>query len=82
LLIREGHRPIDAVAEIDRPLLLIHGTADTIVPAYHSRKLAEAAGDNARLIELEGGEHNSLRWTHPEMESEVIAFFRDHLDAD
>lgn len=79
VLIKDSDRPIDAVAAIDRPLLILHGSADRIVPPAHGRRLAEAAGNNANLIEFEGGEHNSLRWTHPELESAVVAFFRRNL---
>jgi dipeptidyl aminopeptidase/acylaminoacyl peptidase len=48
LLIRDDHRPVDAVARIERPVLLVHGTADGIVPVSHSRRLAEA-GTTAHL---------------------------------
>lgn len=78
LLIPDGHRPNDAVAAIDRPILLLHGTDDSIIPISHSRALADAAG-NATLIEYDGGEHNSLRWTHPQVDRQVISFFREAL---
>jgi dipeptidyl aminopeptidase/acylaminoacyl peptidase len=78
LLIRDTCRPADAIARIDRPVLLIHGTADTVVPVSQSRRLA-AAGPTAELVEIPGGEHNSLRWTNPEVEQLTIDFFRQHL---
>ena len=79
LLIPDGDRPIDAMAAIDRPMLIVHGTADTIIPVAHGRALAEAGRDNVTLIEVEGAEHNSLRWTHPEIERRVIDFLRANL---
>lgn len=42
------------------PLLLIHGTADTVVGAFHSEQLAQdvtAAGGSARLHLIEGAGH-------------------------
>lgn len=42
------------------PVLAIHGTADRVVPPSHSRRLVRAltaAGNTARLFEVEGGEH-------------------------
>ncbi|MHC4126594.1 MAG: alpha/beta hydrolase [Planctomycetota bacterium] len=78
LLIGDGQRPDNAVARIDRPVLLFHGTDDTVIPASHSRRLAEA-GPSAELVEIAGGEHNTLRWTNPEVEQLTIDFFRKHL---
>lgn len=78
VLIKDDHRPIDAIGRIDRPTLILHGTADTIVSIRHGRRLAEA-GPLAELAELEGGEHNSLRSSHPEVEQLTVDFFGQHL---
>jgi pimeloyl-ACP methyl ester carboxylesterase len=78
LLIPDHRRPIDAIASIDRPILILHGNADSIVPVTHGRALA-AAGPTAELRELEGGDHNTLRSTHPQIDRMVVEFFRAHL---
>ncbi len=39
------------------PLLLIHGTADKIVPYSHSEMLLAEANEPKRLVTVEGGEH-------------------------
>lgn len=39
------------------PLLLIHGTADKIVPYSHSEMLLAEANDPKRLVTVAGGEH-------------------------
>lgn len=80
VLIADGHRPIDAIAKIDRPILVIHGAADQIVPVRHGRSLAEAAPD-ARFHEIPGGRHNDLRDTNPEVDELLTAFFAAELDA-
>jgi dipeptidyl aminopeptidase/acylaminoacyl peptidase len=83
ILIDDSCRADDAIARIDRPILLLHGDGDSIVPIQHSRKLAAAAtSENVRLIELPGGDHNSLRDTHPEVEQLVIDFFKTNLAPD
>ena len=45
---------------MDKPLLLIHGRDDTVVPIEQSRVMAEAmrrAGKPVELIELAGEDH-------------------------
>jgi dipeptidyl aminopeptidase/acylaminoacyl peptidase len=78
LFIKDSCRPIDAIARIERPILILHGDADRTVPVEHGRRLA-AACSSAELIELPGGDHNDLRDTHLRAETEPIQFFRLHL---
>lgn len=79
ILISDQSRVDEALAKIDRPILLLHGTADGTIPAHHSRRLAAAGGANVKLIEIPGGDHNSLHETHPEVEQIMNDFFRLHL---
>lgn len=78
LLIKDSHKPVDAISQIDMPILIFHGSNDSLVPISHGRRLADA-GPMAELVEFEGGEHNSLRATHAELESLTIEFFYKHL---
>jgi fermentation-respiration switch protein FrsA (DUF1100 family) len=48
-------RFIGAVAPM--PFLLIHGTADQVIPYAHSKRLFEKAGEPKRLVTIEGGAH-------------------------
>jgi len=51
-------RPIDYVAQISpRPLLLVHGSQDEVVPVSHSHKLYAQAGEPKQLVIIEGVEH-------------------------
>jgi len=52
----QGVATIAAIGHIDVPVLIVHGTADSVVPVQHARLLAEAAPD-AELRILEGAEH-------------------------
>jgi len=78
VLIRDHLRPDDAIARIDRPILLIHGDADPIVPVEHARRLLKAA-PNAKLEVLAGGDHNNIRATNPEFDELTITFFEREL---
>ncbi|WP_347347166.1 alpha/beta hydrolase [Nigerium sp.] len=51
-------RPVEAIARISpRPLLLIHGADDRIIPVAHARALFEAAGQPKRLVIVPGVDH-------------------------
>ena len=68
-------RPLDAIATIDRPILILHGDADRVIPASHGKRLAEAA-PNAELVILPGGEHNTLQSAYPEVRRMIVEFLR------
>jgi len=44
-----------------RPLLLVHGTEDTIVPLQQSRDLLDAAGEPKKLFVVPGADHRFTR---------------------
>lgn len=78
VLIRDHRRPDEAIARIDRPILIVHGTADRIVPIHHAHVLHAAAPD-AELVEIPGGAHNTLRETASDLDARVATFFHEHL---
>jgi acetyl esterase/lipase len=65
------------------PTLILHGTADEIVPIDQSRRLRNAlreAGVEVKLIEFEGEDHIiSGPEAHARMLLEIMAFLRRHL---
>lgn len=75
-----GLEPLDALSGItDRPVLLVHGRADEIVPFEHGERLAEAGGDNVTFVAVEQGGHNDLRWVDPALDATLVDFYRRHL---
>jgi non-heme chloroperoxidase len=50
---------------IDVPVLVVHGTADRILPIDATARRLPGRIKDMRLIEVEGGPHN-IGWTHPE----------------
>jgi non-heme chloroperoxidase len=53
------------VAKIDIPTLVMHGTADRILPFEATAARLPSLIKNARLVPVEGGPHN-IAWTHPD----------------
>ncbi len=47
-----------AVADLDLPLLVVHGSADQLVPVEMGRELHEAAGGPSEWFEIPGAGHN------------------------
>ncbi len=48
------------VGRLRAPLLLLHGTADEVIPFAEAEKLKAAAGKGARLIRIKGGRHHIM----------------------
>ncbi|MFO0960633.1 MAG: alpha/beta fold hydrolase [Isosphaeraceae bacterium] len=64
----------------DRPMLLIHGDQDAIVPIEQARSLAQAAGPSCELRILRGVGHvRAYRQDPSGYADQVAAFFRSHL---
>lgn len=67
---REGSiNPIEEVAKVNVPILLIHGDVDQRVPVTHSnryRKELDKHGKDYKYVELEGADHfsNTLFYNH------------------
>jgi len=51
--------------KIDVPTLVVHGTADRILPFAATAARLPGLIDDLRLVTVEGGPHN-IAWTHPE----------------
>ncbi len=52
------YNPVDVVDLLHScPLLIVHGTADTVAPASQATELKGRAGDAAQLILMEGADH-------------------------
>jgi fermentation-respiration switch protein FrsA (DUF1100 family) len=48
------------ISHVRRPLLIIHGASDSVIPLWHGRKLFEAANQPKHLVVVPGADHNDL----------------------
>jgi pimeloyl-ACP methyl ester carboxylesterase len=71
-----GHDAYERLDRIEVPTLLVHGTADGMLPAGNSRAMAERI-PGARLVELDGVGH-LFWWEQPARSAELV---RDHVRA-
>jgi pimeloyl-ACP methyl ester carboxylesterase len=63
-----------------RPLLLIHGESDTLVPVSQAHELAGAVGASCLTMMLPGVDHVQAYESDPEAYIRVVgSFFHDHL---
>ncbi len=51
---------LSRIDAIGAPLLIVHGEADTVVPAAHGRRLLEAAREPKAGVFIRGADHNNL----------------------
>ncbi len=65
------------IASVHVPLLILHGTADSIVPHTMADELYERAGSRTKqLVKLDGGTHSGWRSNAAEYRAAVQAFVR------
>jgi len=84
LLIRPGADATDSVARLgERPLLIVHGTTDAIVPFRHAEVIAGAARDAGVRVEVVSSDivgHNDLVDDRAVRDA-ITGFFRRELGA-
>lgn len=74
--------PIDHVSKNAPPVLMVHGTADLIVPIIHSERLQkklQKAGATAELITVKGEGHGWGGPTASKTTRDVLQFLDQHL---
>lgn len=60
LLLTQRFESIKKIPQLKMPILLIHGTADTTIPAFMSQKLYAVAPEPKKLILVPEADHNDL----------------------
>ena len=59
-LLRDPFLTSEHIVRVQRPLLIIHGDADRIIPLDNGQRLYELANGAKRLHVVKGGGHNDL----------------------
>ena len=81
LLVSGGHNPEAVVNEISPvPLLLIHGTADTVVSYRHAEILFKKARQPKQLLTMPGTGHTAAAGS-ADMRRQIVAFMKQALQS-
>jgi len=59
-VLRYPLRNDEIIEEIEAPILLVHGDADTFIPIEHSVALQKLAQPTVRLLTIEGANHSNI----------------------
>jgi fermentation-respiration switch protein FrsA (DUF1100 family) len=73
-LMRDPFVTREHIQRVDEPVLIVHGTADRVIPVEHGKRLYETAGDPKQLAIVEGAGHSDL-WDRG-LWSTVLDFLR------
>jgi fermentation-respiration switch protein FrsA (DUF1100 family) len=78
-LVKDSLRPIDAIHDLSpMPVLIIHGTADKVIPFEIGEKLYQAAQEPKSFWPMEGGSHIASM-TDPIMRKRLALYLSDMI---
>ena len=78
---RDALRPVDSLARLHTPKLIVFGTADRHTTLAESRRIVETSAEPKQEWPVAGAAHRDLyAFAGPEYEHRILAFFHDHLD--
>ena len=65
------------IGKVDRPLLIMAGQADDIVPAWHGKKLYDKANKPKMSLWVKGASHNNFLWVAGEQYWRALEEFEE-----
>lgn len=78
-LVSDEFAPRDVVAKLPAPLLIVHGTADEVVPLSQGKSLFAAARERKTFFEVKGGTHgDSLSRNNGEYRKKMLAWMEQY----
>jgi pimeloyl-ACP methyl ester carboxylesterase len=80
-LLRDRYPLVEHLGEVEVPVTVVYGSADSIVPPAQSRSVAESAPHLRRLVEVAGADHNSLALLAGSQLIDAVVDLADQVDA-
>ncbi|HMP88845.1 MAG TPA: alpha/beta fold hydrolase [Kiritimatiellia bacterium] len=79
-LTSDTHSPHLNIAQIQAPVMFIHGTRDYVIPHHHSEMLYESAREPKELLLIDGAAHISALHSHRfDTAPRIIRFFTEQI---
>lgn len=60
LLMTDQFRSRDYIRDVHEPVLIVHGTADTVIPVEYGKRLFAEAGEPKEVAIMDGARHDNL----------------------
>lgn len=81
-LLRDEYPSVDRIGSVTAPLLVVAGSADSIVPLEQSRRLYEAAREPKQMVVVRAADHNDMALLAGEqLVAAVTRFIAEHRSA-
>ena len=77
VFLKHKFRSDSVIGRVEAPLLIIHGSADTVIPIAHGKALLDLAPERSRFMEVPGAGHNNLSMFGTT--DDAISFFKEIL---
>jgi fermentation-respiration switch protein FrsA (DUF1100 family) len=74
-LVKAKYDNLDKISKLERPLLVIHGSNDSICPPEMGRQLSKAAVSETAYVEIPGAEHNDAMFIGGQRYREALSEF-------
>ena len=62
LILKDGYPSEKTIQKLNDPILIVHGTSDTLVPVHHAEILYKQREKNTSIHLLEGKDHREVFW--------------------
>ena len=73
---------LEKLAQITRPLLIVHSREDEIIPFAHAQTLLAEAGEPVQLLELHGGHNDGILLSRTDYVHGLQVFLEQHVDTE
>ncbi|MCH7669849.1 MAG: alpha/beta hydrolase [Acidobacteria bacterium] len=79
VLLRDRYPNLERIRGIEVPVLVVAGSADSVVPAAQSRSVFEAASEPKEFVLIEGADHNDFELTAGDRLVDAVTVFLDNV---
>ena len=76
-LVRTKYDNLEKIPRIHKPLLVVQGTRDEVIPVAQGEMIFNAAREPKRFVSIPGAHHNDVHLVAPDRYAKEIADFLD-----